>query len=206
MRRTLGRWRPGPRGRAPRADDSPRASGCRSRSLSASVLCSKSASRKPSGSWGCGSPRSPRRSRYLVDICECSGHRDRCRRLVRSAGTWLKLSFLCGSARDLRFTYAHHRRLHAERSIGLLIPFQLRGVEWQIQQLAAPLFDEFSDAISLVGLQRPPKALTPSQNASISVQIRDRSSSQQNLYEEDHLRLPPSTGSIIVTTAVRGYP
>ena len=51
-------------------------------------------------------------------------------------------------------------------------------------------------------LQRPPKTLTPSQNASISVQIPDRSASQQNLYEEDHLRLPLSTGSIIVTTAV----
>jgi len=52
-------------------------------------------------------------------------------------------------------------------------------------------------------LQRPPKTLTPSQNASISVQIPDRRASHQNLYEEDHLRLPPSIGSIIVTTAVR---
>src|SRR5215217_9392668 len=51
-------------------------------------------------------------------------------------------------------------------------------------------------------LQLPPKTLTPSQNASKSVQIADRSASQQNMYEEDHLRLPPSTGSIIVTTAV----
>src|SRR5215217_8482844 len=51
-------------------------------------------------------------------------------------------------------------------------------------------------------LQLPPKTLTPSQNASKSVQIADRSASQQNMYEEDDLRLPPSTGSIIVATAV----
>ena len=46
------------------------------------------------------------------------------------------------------------------------------------------------------------KNIDPLAEASISVQVLDRSASQQNLYEEDHLRLPPSTGSIIVTPAV----
>src|SRR5215217_3066635 len=59
-----------------------------------------------------------------------------------------------------------------------------------------------SRALGSSTLQLPPKTLTPSQNASKSVQIADRSASQQNMYEEDDLRLPPSTGSIIVATAV----
>ena len=46
-----------------------------------------------------------------------------------------------------------HRRIRAEHNLGLLIPFQIRGVGRQVQQLAAPLFDEFSDTISLVGAE-----------------------------------------------------
>src|SRR5215212_10650509 len=46
--------------------------------------------------------------------------------------------------------YARHRRLSAEHNLGLLIPFEVRRVGRQVDQVAASRFDQLPDLLALM--------------------------------------------------------
>src|SRR5919202_7016689 len=92
-------------GRTPRADDSPRASGCRSRSRYAHRGYARKApleSLLVGGDAALLDHPHPRRVFAIqIDIRGCSDHRDRYRRLVGGAGAWAEPPLLFWSVRGL---------------------------------------------------------------------------------------------------------